>query len=59
MFNTTVRGPNKAGQKYVIILTTWKETRSAKWTVVGALMPLGIAFAVCFLVANLWRLLAG
>jgi ferrous iron transport protein B len=41
------------------ILTMWKETRSKKWTVVGALMPLGIAFAVCFLVANLWRLAAG
>jgi ferrous iron transport protein B len=41
------------------ILTMWKETRSKKWTVVGALMPLGIAFAVCFLVANLWRLVAG
>ncbi|MFC1500139.1 nucleoside recognition domain-containing protein [Candidatus Zixiibacteriota bacterium] len=41
------------------ILTTWKETGSRKWTAVGALMPLAIAFAVCFLVANLWRLIAG
>jgi ferrous iron transport protein B len=41
------------------ILTTWKETGSRKWTIVGALMPLAIAFAVCFLVANVWRLLAG
>jgi len=41
------------------ILTTWKETGSRKWTTVGALMPLAIAFAVCFLVANIWRLFAG
>ncbi len=41
------------------IMTTWKETGSRKWTTVGALMPLAIAFAVCFLVANLWRLFAG
>lgn len=37
------------------ILTIWKETKSGKWTAVGALMPLAIAFAVCFLTANLWR----
>lgn len=37
------------------ILTIWKETRSAKWTTLGALMPLGIAFVVCFLVATVWR----
>jgi len=41
------------------ILTIWKETGSRKWTVVGALMPLAIAFVVCFLVANIWRLAAG
>ncbi|UCC28749.1 MAG: ferrous iron transporter B [Phycisphaerales bacterium] len=40
------------------ILTMWKETRSAKWTALGALMPLGIAFAVCFIVAQTVRLLA-
>ncbi len=38
------------------ILTTWKETRSAKWTTVGALMPLAIAFLVTFLVATAVRL---
>jgi ferrous iron transport protein B len=37
------------------ILTIWKETRSGKWTALGALMPLGIAFVVCFLVATIWR----
>jgi ferrous iron transport protein B len=38
------------------ILTIWKETRSARWTAVGALMPLAIAFAVCFVVATAVRL---
>ncbi|MDQ7028814.1 MAG: ferrous iron transport protein B [Ardenticatenia bacterium] len=40
------------------ILTIWKETRSAKWATVGALMPLAIAFLVTFLVAQSWALLA-
>ncbi len=39
------------------IFTIWKETRSAKWTTLGALMPLGIAFVVTFLVAQLARML--
>ncbi len=39
------------------ILTIWKETRSLKWTTVGALMPLSIAFLVTFLVARAWYLL--
>ena len=37
------------------ILTMWKETRSRKWTTLGALMPLGIAFAVTFVVATAMR----
>jgi ferrous iron transport protein B len=41
------------------ILTIWKETRSGKWTAVGALMPLAFAFAVTFIVAQVWRLVAG
>ena len=40
------------------ILTIWKETRSGKWTALGALMPLGIAFVVCFVVATIWRAVA-
>ncbi len=39
------------------ILTIWKETRSVKWTALGGLMPLAIAFAVCFLSAQAGRLL--
>jgi ferrous iron transport protein B len=34
------------------ILTIWKETRSVKWTTLGALLPLGIAFLVCWVVAT-------
>jgi len=38
------------------IYTIWKETRSKKWTIVSALLPLVIGFAVCFVVAQVWRL---
>lgn len=38
------------------IWTIWKETRSPRWTVFGALMPLGIAIIVCAVVAALARL---
>jgi ferrous iron transport protein B len=38
------------------ILTIWKETRSAKWTLLGALGPLAIAFLVTLSVATLARL---
>ncbi len=41
------------------ILTIWKETRSRKWTLIGALMPLSIAFLVTFVVAQAWRLVGG
>jgi ferrous iron transport protein B len=36
----------------------YKETLSVRWTTLGALMPLVIAFVVTFLVAAVWRLLA-
>ncbi|RMH73782.1 MAG: ferrous iron transport protein B [Gemmatimonadetes bacterium] len=38
------------------ILTIWKETKSAKWTAIGALLPLGIGVVVTVLVATLVRL---
>ncbi len=38
------------------IWTIHKETGSSKWTALGALLPLSIAFAVTFLVAQLGRL---
>ncbi|MBI5567195.1 MAG: ferrous iron transporter B [Chloroflexi bacterium] len=39
------------------IMTMWRETRSKKWTAIGALMPLAIAFAVTFVTATIARLL--
>ena len=39
------------------ILTIYKETLSAKWATVGALLPLGTAFLVCFLTATIARAL--
>ena len=37
------------------IYTIWKETRSIKWTLVSALLPLAMGFLVCFVVAQVWR----
>jgi ferrous iron transport protein B len=39
------------------ILTMWKETHSLKWTTFGALGPLALAFAVCFVTATFARLI--
>jgi len=41
------------------IYTIYKETRSAKWTTIATLMPVAMGVTVCFLVAQVWRLLAG
>ena len=38
------------------IITIYKETLSRKWAAIGALMPLGLAFIVTFIVATVWRL---
>lgn len=40
------------------IYTIYKETGSAKWTAVATFLPLVMGFTVCFLVAQVWRLLA-
>jgi ferrous iron transport protein B len=40
------------------IYTIWKETGSAKWTAIASLLPVGMGFVLCFLVAQVWRLLA-
>jgi ferrous iron transport protein B len=39
------------------IYTIYKETGSAKWTTVASVLPLVMGFTVCFLVAQVWRLL--
>ncbi|HEU4364468.1 MAG TPA: ferrous iron transport protein B [Candidatus Krumholzibacteria bacterium] len=41
------------------IFTIYKETRSHKWTAVASLLPVVMGFGVCFLVAQVWRLIAG
>lgn len=41
------------------LYTIYKETGSAKWTAVAALLPVVIGFVVTFLVAQVWRLVAG
>jgi len=40
------------------LYTIYKETGSAKWTVVSALLPLALGFAVCALTALGWHLFA-
>jgi ferrous iron transport protein B len=41
------------------IFTIWKETRSAKWTVLSVVLPLAFGFVLCAAVAFVWRLAAG
>jgi ferrous iron transport protein B len=41
------------------IYTIHKETGSARWTTLAALLPLALGFMVTFLVAQVWRLFAG
>jgi ferrous iron transport protein B len=38
------------------IYTIWKETGSRRWTAVASLLPLVMGFTICFLVAQVWRL---
>lgn len=40
------------------IFTIWKETRSAKWTVLATLLPIVFGVVICGAVALLWRWLA-
>jgi ferrous iron transport protein B len=41
------------------IYTIFKETGSRKWSAIAALLPLGMGFILTFLVAQVWRLIAG
>ncbi len=41
------------------IYTVWKETKRVKWTVLGAVLPLVIAFGVTLAVAQAVRLFGG
>lgn len=40
------------------IYTIYRETRSTKWTAVATFMPLAMGAVVCFLVTQVWRLVA-
>jgi ferrous iron transport protein B len=40
------------------IYTIWKETRSAKWTTISALLPVAMGLATCFVVTQVWRIVA-
>ena len=40
------------------IYTIYKETRSARWTTVASLLPVAMGLTVCFVVTQIWRLLA-
>lgn len=40
------------------IYTIWKETGSAKWTAVAALLPLVMGFSLCFFVAQVWHIVS-
>ena len=39
------------------IYTIYRETRSAKWTTLAALMPVAMGVTVCFLLTQVWRML--
>ena len=40
------------------LYTIWKETRSARWTAVSALLPVAMGLLLCFAVAQVWRALS-
>jgi len=40
------------------IYTIYQETKSIKWTTVASILPIILGFIVCFVVAQVWRILA-
>ena len=41
------------------IYTIWRETKSAKWTTIATLLPLGMGVVLTFLVTQVWRIATG
>jgi ferrous iron transport protein B len=41
------------------IYTIYKETKSVKWTVISTFLPIIMGLALCFFVAQIWRVFAG
>lgn len=39
------------------IYTIYKETKSAKWTLVSTFLPVILGFTICFFITQIWRLL--
>ncbi|RXP61328.1 ferrous iron transporter B [Lutibacter sp. HS1-25] len=39
------------------IYTIYKETKSVKWTVIASILPLILGFVVCFVIAQVWRII--
>lgn len=39
------------------LYTIYKETKSIKWTTVSGILPIILGFVVCFVVAQVWRLI--
>ncbi len=39
------------------IFTIYKETRSVKWTTIATLVPVAMGIVICFVIAQLWRIL--
>jgi ferrous iron transport protein B len=40
------------------IYTIYKETKSVKWTAVATVLPIVMGVVICFLIAQIWRLIA-
>jgi ferrous iron transport protein B len=40
------------------LYTIYKETKSVKWTVISAVLPIAMGFVVTFFVAQIWRLVS-
>jgi len=39
------------------IYTIYKETKSVKWTAVATVLPIVMGVIICFLIAQIWRIL--
>ena len=38
------------------LYTIYKETKSIKWTIISALLPIIMGFTICFIIAQLWSM---
>jgi ferrous iron transport protein B len=40
------------------IYTIYKETKSAKWTLISTFLPIAMGIIICFFVTQIWRLIS-